>query len=379
MTIMYMMKKYIKIIGTVAVAVAAIGGMAYGIYVIGHSEKADEGEDLQTAVREETVIEVDTTVLRRQTFQKQVLCNGRLAAIRRAELMCPKAGEILQSVNVKNGQRVSAGTVLAVADTRERRSALEKSQRDLERAKVELQDKLIGLGYDGITDNVPAEVLHRAEVTSGYYSARFALRTAEQALHDCSLKAPFGGRIADLVARPYQRGDKFCTLIDDSFFDVEFKVLEAELVSVSTGTQVKVSPFVDGELSLDGTVTEINPTVDAKGLVSVKARIKNTSDRLMDGMNVKVTIENSVPGMFVVPKEAVVERDGYHVVFVYDNKTHRAVWTYVDIMYGNLTSFAITGCERKNTTVNEGDIIITSGNLNLADDTEVKIKEDRGS
>ena len=60
---MYMMKKYIKIIGTVAVAVAAIGGMAYGIYVIGHSEKADEGEDLQTAVREETVIEVDTTVL----------------------------------------------------------------------------------------------------------------------------------------------------------------------------------------------------------------------------------------------------------------------------------------------------------------------------
>ena len=379
MTIMYMMKKYIKIIGTVAVAVAAIGGMAYGIYVIGHSEKADEGEDLQTAVREETVIEVDTTVLRRQTFQKQVLCNGRLAAIRRAELMCPKAGEILQSVNVKNGQRVSAGTVLAVADTRERRSALEKSQRDLEKAKVELQDKLIGLGYDGITDNVPAEVLHRAEVTSGYYSARFALRTAEQALHDCSLKAPFGGRIADLVARPYQRGDKFCTLIDDSFFDVEFKVLEAELVSVSTGTQVKVSPFVDGELSLDGTVTEINPTVDAKGLVSVKARIKNTSDRLMDGMNVKVTIENSVPDMFVVPKEAVVERDGYHVVFVYDNKTHRAVWTYVDIMYGNLTSFAITGCERKNTTVNEGDIIITSGNLNLADDTEVKIKEDRGS
>jgi len=379
MTIMYMMKKYIKIIGTVAVAVAAIGGMAYGIYVIGHSEKADEGEDLQTAVREETVIEVDTTVLCRQTFQKQVLCNGRLAAIRRAELMCPKTGEILQSVNVKNGQRVSAGTVLAVADTRERRSALEKSQRDLEKAKVELQDKLIGLGYDGITDNVPAEVLHRAEVTSGYYSARFSLRTAEQALHDCSLKAPFGGRIADLVARPYQRGDKFCTLIDDSFFDVEFKVLEAELVSVRTGTQVKVSPFVDGELSLDGTVTEINPTVDAKGLVSVKARIKNTSDRLMDGMNVKVTIENSVPDMFVVPKEAVVERDGYHVVFVYDNKTHRAVWTYVDIMYGNLTSFAITGCERKNTTVNEGDIIITSGNLNLADDTEVKIKEDRGS
>ena len=144
-----------------------------------------------------------------------------------------------------------------------------------------------------------------------------------------------------------------------------------------------MSPFVDGELALDGTVTEINPSVDEKGLVAVKARIRNTSDRLMDGMNVKVTIENSVADMFVVPKEAVVERDGYNVVFVYDSNTHRAVWTYVDIMYGNLTSFAITGCERKNTTVGEGDIIITSGNLNLADDTEVVItkemKGDKGS
>ncbi len=356
-----------------AAVMAVAGGLAYAVYVFAHGGTAEGEDDLQTAVREETVIEVDTMVLRRQTFQKQVLCNGRLAAIRRAELMCPKAGEMLQVVNVKNGQRVAAGTVLAVADTRERKAAHDKAVRDLEKAQVDLQDKLIGLGYDGSTDNVPAEVLHRAKVTSGYYSARFALRSAEQALQDCSLKAPFGGRIADLVARPYQRGDKFCTLIDDSFFDVEFKVLEAELVSVSVGTRVRVSPFVAGELSLYGTVTEINPSVDTKGLVAVKARMKNSSDRLIDGMNVKVTIENSVPGMFVVPKEAVVERDGYNVVFVYDPDTHRAVWTYVDIMYSNLTSFAITGCERKNTTVNEGDIIITSGNLNLADDTEVEV------
>lgn len=77
--------------------------------------------------------------------------------------------------------------------------------------------------------------------------------------------------------------------------------------------------------------------------------------------------------MYVVPKEAVVERDGYHVVFVYNPQTKRAVWTYVDVVYSNLTSFAITGCEKKETTVKQGDIIITSGNLNLADDTEVSI------
>lgn len=335
----------------------------------------EEEETVYTPIKEheQPIVEVDTVVLRRQTFQKQILCNGRLAAMRRAELMCPKAGDILQSVNVKNGQRVTAGTVLAVSDTRDRKVDVEKARRGLEKAKVELQDKLISLGFDGNTKNVPAEILHRAEVTSGYYSAKYALQSAESSLADCRLLAPFGGRIADLQARPHQRGDKLCTLIDDSFFDVEFQILEAELASVSMGTTVKVSPFVDDNMTLSGSVTEINPTVDTKGLVTVKARIRNTSDRLLDGMNVKVTIENSVQGMFVVPKEAVVERDGYYVIFIYDKQTGRAVWTYVDVLYSNLSSYAITGCERKNTTVNAGDIVITSGNLNLADDTEVRI------
>lgn len=370
-----MINKKTKIILSSLAAVIIIGGLAWMTYSLAHQEDESKEDDKAMMAQEQAIVEVDTMTLRKQTFQKQILCNGKLTAIRKAELMCPKGGEVVQTVNVKNGQRVSAGSVLAVADMRDRKIQLEKAKRDLERAKVELQDKLIGLGYDGNTSNVPAEVLHRAEVTSGYYSAKYALQSAESSLSDCRLFAPFSGRVSELVARSYQRGDKFCTLIDDSFFDVEFQILEAELSSVRIGTQVKMSPFIDDDLLLTGSVTEINPTIDSKGLVSVKARIRNTSDRLLDGMNVKVIIENSVPDMFVVPKEAVVERDGYHVVFVYDPSTRRAVWTYVDIVYSNLTSYAITGCERKNTTVKAGDIVITSGNLNLADDTEVKVVE----
>lgn len=342
------------------------------------NDKKDGEEEVFFAEQEQAIAEVDTISLTIQTFPRQILCNGRLAAIRKAELMCPKGGDVLQSVNVQNGQHVVTGTLLAVAETRDRSVDLDKAHHDLERAKVELQDKLIGLGYDVISsDNwntiVPADVLKRAEVTSGYYSAKFALQSAQTALSDCRLTAPFSSRIADLVARPHQRGDRFCTLIDDSYFDVEFKVLEAELSFMHKGQVVKVTPFVHEDEAYEGTVTEINPTIDTKGLVSVKARIKNTADRLMDGMNVKVVVENMVPNMFVVPKEAVVERDGYHVVFMYDEKTHRAVWTYVDIAYSNLTSFAITGCEKKETEIHEGQKVITSGNLNLADDTEVTI------
>jgi len=344
--------------------------------------KNDEGN--LVAEQEQAIAEVDTMTLSLQTFQKQILCNGRLSAIRKAELMCPKSGEILQSVNVQNGQHVSAGALLAVADTRDRSVELDKAHHDLERARVELQDKLIGLGYDvgsatseaDLARIVPNDVLRRAEVTSGYYSARFSVLSAQTQLSDCRLTAPFSGRISDLVARPHQRCDKFCTLIDDSYFDVEFRILEAELSSVQKGTMVKVSPFISEEVILDGTVTGVNPAVDDKGLIKVKARVKNNDGKLIDGMNVKVIVENSVSNMLIVPKEAVVERDGYHVVFMYDPKTSHAVWTYVDIAYSNLTSFAITGCAKKETEIHEGDIVITSGNLNLADDTEVRINKE---
>ena len=174
-----------------------------------------------------------------------------------------------------------------------------------------------------------------------------------------------------MEAKRFGRNDKVCTLIDDSSFDVEFRILEAELGGVAVGQKVKVTPFVRDSLEYEGLIAEINPLVDEKGLVKVQARLKSTGTALMDGMNVRVVVEEKLQHLFVVPKDAVVERDGYHVVFLYNDG--KAVWTYVDVIHSNISSYAITGCQRKETTIQEGDFIITSGNLNLADGTQVKL------
>lgn len=123
----------------------------------------------------------------------------------------------MQHVYVKNGQYVKQGTLLAIVDTQKATTELEKAKHDLERAKIELQDKLIGLGYDGDFNKVPTDILHRAEITSGYYSAKYQMETMQKSLDDCGMYAPFNGRIANMEARAHQSGTKFCTLIDDSF------------------------------------------------------------------------------------------------------------------------------------------------------------------
>lgn len=331
-----------------------------------------EEQDMVNADTISTEIYVDTLVLRPQTFHRQLVCNGKLRAIAKCELSFSEGG-IVSGIYVRNGGRVSKGQLIARTDNSEALLNVEKAQKDLERSKVDLADKLIGLGYDGISAKVPEGVMHRAKVSSGYFAAQYQLQSARHALTKCTLVAPFGGRIADLENKRNQRLDKLCTLINDSQLDVEFNVLEAEIKNIHVGQVVLVSPFVDEGKQYKGTVVNVNPMVSDKGLIRITARISNSVGKLMDGMNVRIIVENDVPDSFVVPKDAVVERDGYHVVFVYQNG--EAVWTYVDVVHANIGYYAITGCQRKDTELHSGDVVITSGNLNLADGTKVKTKK----
>ena len=312
---------------------------------------------------------VDTMMLHKVVFNKQIKCNGKLRAAAKSELAMPATG-LLHAIHVKNGSLVKKGALLASVDDREARRELAKAEQEMEKAEVELVDKLIGQGYDETMADVPEAILKRAKVTSGYTSAEYALQTARLNLERCSLYAPFAGRVADMDCKLYQQPkEKFCTLIDDTWFDVEFSILEAELQSVSIGQKVVVSPFVDENEEFTGKVTEVNPSIDEKGQVKIRARIRNRGNVLMEGMNVKVVIEKEVPDMFVVPKDAVVMRDGFHVLFRLEEG--RAVWTYVDVVYSNISQYAVTGNARKETKIEDGDVVITSGNLNLADGTEV--------
>ena len=333
-------------------------------------EKKNEDADMEMHQQQMSETYVDTMVLHQTEFNKQIVCNGRLRAKAKSELNFTNQG-IIATVCVKEGQHVAKGALIATLDKLEKQRELDRAEHELKRAKVELTDKLISLGYNDV-NAVPADVMQRVEVMSGYYSAKYQLQTVKKALEECNLYAPFSGRVADMEAKKFQKTDKVCTLVDDSGFEVEFKVLEAELSGVRVGQKVKVTPFVQDSLQYEGRVTEINPLVDDKGLVKIKAQLSNRGTALLDGMNVRVIVEEKMQNMFVVPKDAVVERDGYHVIFLLEEG--RAVWTYVDVVHSNISSFAITGCQRKETTIKEGDIVITSGNLNLADGTEVMVE-----
>ena len=174
-------------------------------------DKKNENSDMEMQ-QQMSETYVDTMVLHQTEFNKQIVCNGRLRAKAKSELNFTNQG-IIATVCVKEGQHVSKGMLIATLDKLDKERDLERAEHELQKAKVELTDKLISLGYNDVSA-VPAEVMQRAEVMSGYYSAKFQLQTAKKGLAECNLYAPFSGRIADLEAKKFQKNERLTDMID---------------------------------------------------------------------------------------------------------------------------------------------------------------------
>lgn len=318
--------------------------------------------------------EVEVMTLKRTVFTRQLISNGKLSARARSSLSFRGTGTIDQ-VNAGNGETVQAGTVIAALDRTDKSIALQSARIAMDKAELDLYDVLAGQGYmDKDTSSVPAPVMKMARMRSGYDAARNSLRQAEYEYAGAVLTAPFTGKVADIKLNQYDQSssEPFCTLIDDSSFNVDFTVLESEYGFLEKGLKVRVTPFSGDSRHLYGTITSINPTVDKNGQVSVTATVENDGS-LIDGMNVKVTVEKDVPGQLVVPKSAVVIRDNLEVLF--RHKDGKALWTYVHTVMSSGDSYAVVPNTDRGAELNEGDEVIISGNLNLADGSSVAVRK----
>ena len=128
-------------------------------------EAADEG--VATVLPDEKN-EVTVLPLKRQIFNHELVSNGKIVAGGMADLRFESSGIVAQ-IYVKNGDRVHKGQKLAELDKFRLKNKTAQSKDALEKAKLELQDVLIGQGYAADdTANVPDDIMQLARVKSGY-------------------------------------------------------------------------------------------------------------------------------------------------------------------------------------------------------------------
>lgn len=300
-------------------------------------------------------------------FSHDIVSNGRVRARQVADVYF-RSADIVSEVLVHNGQQVAAGQPLARLDLFKLNAEKQKQAAALEQAKLEMQDVLIGQGYDPSAANIPADVIRLARVRSGLEQAEAAYSAVIKDIDNATIKAPFAGVVANMKLQRHSMAptnEPACRVINNGSMDIEFPILESELALVSVGDAADVTPFSGGGTT-HGRISEINPIIDENGHVTVKASLESPHG-LVDGMNARIRIRRDLSERLSVPKTAVVLRSGRQVVFTYEDGM--AMWNYVTTGLENLDSYEITE------GLHAGQTVIVSGNENLAHESPVETED----
>lgn len=331
----------------------------------GNEDKTAAGEAMMSVAPDSTAV-VKVAVLSDSEFNATVVSNGHIHARASIDLFAPQTG-IVSKVFVHNGQNVTKGQKLVEIDKIKLESEKRRIKSELEQSKLDLQDVLIGQGYDPAKPElVPADVMQLARVRSGLEKAETSYADILADIEDFTIKSPINGVVANMSAVPSSTAtpsDPVCRIISNSLMDVEFPVLESELPMVGVGAAIEVRPLANENI-YTGRVVEINPLIDENGQVNVKAEISGTAG-LIDGMNARIRVNRGLGQRLAVPKSAVVLRQNRQVVFTHHNG--QAIWNYVTTGLENIDSYEIVE------GLNPGDSVIISGNENLAHEAPVII------
>lgn len=310
--------------------------------------------------------EVEIIVLKKQNFFQEIYSNGTIISAETSELRFNTNGQI-KKLSVKEGQYVKKGQLLAKLDLADKQLELEKVKVRLANAKNSLETILIGQGYE-LKDsaNISKDILHRAKIKSSWSLELLNLKEAENNLKSSYIRAPFSGVIADIKKQKYDfinTGDILCTLINNSKYKVEFSVFETDRNKIALYKKAEIQTL--GGDTLFAKINQINPLI-TKGQFRVSAELNNTRNKTLSGMSVKIAVRNLLKNRLVVPRDAVVTRQNRDIVFTVNNG--KAKWNYVTTGDENIKQFVIKE------GLNEGDTVIISGNINLAHDTDVEIR-----
>lgn len=314
---------------------------------------------------------VDIFILDGRVFSQEIISNGKLEAKEKSTLSFSVSGN-LEKLNVNNGDVVNRYETLAVINDFKYKQTVKLAEINFSKSKLLFEDILIGQGYyNKNTDSIPNAIYNMASIRSGLRNSQNELENANFELSSTKLQAPFSGKVAHVQVKKHElisSGQEILTVIQDRYFEVRFNLLESEVKNIRINDSILIEPFAFIK-HYSAVVSSINPSISDNGTVLIKAVVKNDGD-LIDGMNVRVRIFQEIKDQFVVPKSAVLSRQGKEVLFKYISG--EAYWTYINSIKNNSEyTSVIADSTSKSSELKIGDTIIISGNYDLAHKSKV--------
>jgi len=338
--------------------------------------------------------------------------SGYITPRRRATVAAKITGRVT-GVFFDEGNNVKEGQLLATLDDSDVQKALSSARADRDSsaaaiADLQVQLRLAGIQLKRTNDLFDAKVqtqeaLDTASASVDSLKAKIALAKqqvagaeariaeAQQAVDNCTIKAPFAGRIVSKDAQvgemvsPISAGGGFtrtgiATIVDMKSNEIEVDVNEAYIAKVKEGQRVdaRLDAYPDDKDKYAAHVRTVIPSADRqKATVKVRISFNKLDDKILPDMGVKVAFledeapkkkdPNAVVAKAIIPLSAVrKEGSTQYVLLVKNDAVERRGVTLgtergadVDVIAG----------------VNPGDVLVAKGPEGLKDGQGVEIKQ----
>ena len=322
------------------------------------------GSRAEEAKQTEAPMKVSVKEITRDGQPEAFSYSGAIEADNTVSIGFSVSGRV-QSVNVQEGQHVTAGQLLATVETTEYENALLVAKASLEQAADNFKryDELHAKGSLPERDYITAKV--------SLAQAQANLSSAQKRLTDTKLYAPFAGIIS---AKSVEKGASAApgvsgfTLLKTDQVYAQASVTESEIAKLTIGKDASVIiPVLKEELK--GKISIINPQGDATTRTfAVKIRLSNASGKLLPGMMADINIATGkTADVLTIPVDAVV-RDADDITYVFVvNAQNKAIRKR--IATGGLSA---TGIIISN-GLQPGDKVVVAGQTKIKDGQTVSL------
>lgn len=269
------------------------------------------------------------------------------------------AGRIV-SIRAEVGDRVRKGQLLAKMD-------------DVNLAKTRMQIVNDSTEFSRITELYKIGAVSQADYDLAKMSLDIARKTYSNLVENTYLRSPINGVV---TARNYDKGDMYS--MAQPIFVVEQIAPVKMLVNISESLFTVVNKGMEFDVTVDsypgetfkGKVNLIYPTVNAQThTFPVEVICQNADQRLRPGMFARVTATFGTNHHVVVPDVAVVKQMGSGEHFIYVLQPDNTVkYQLVEVGKRLGDRYEIVS------GINEGDKIVTEGQLRLKDGVTVNVK-----
>lgn len=297
---------------------ASFVSLVLSLALLGACQPAgDAGEESRAQVP------VQSEVVERAPFRTSRFLLGRVEPAARTPVVVPLSGRISFparfSGGLRTGERVRRGEVLATIENLDRENAWREAEvrTRAARAAAEREERTFKAG---VTTEAQLE---RARFERE--SAEIQLENVRRSRGEKSVLAPAAGilRLEPEAPAPGSRveaGSLLAELAGDGPLEIELWASSADLEFLAVGSRVFCRLSGSDQIRGEGTLVELDHSLDQQGLARGLARIDADRGMPRPGSGVEVEVEGAEVAGLTVPEAAIVRRGGVATLFVLESR-----------------------------------------------------------